>query len=800
MNRSVRPLRYASFLFALSLPLTGLQAQPPSDAVIEMTRIDNGGQRINLDGRLDENLWQDLPVIDDMRVIDPDTLEEAPLSTETRLFYDEEGIYVAAMNHQDPETLVARLSPRDTRVDRDAFLIALDASGEGLYGYQMRVNLGATLSDGTIQPEKQINRDWDGAWEAETQELDNGWSAEIFIPWSMMALPQAGDTRRIGIYLQRQVSHMNENWSWPALPDTNPEYLSAFQPFELRGINPSTQVTFYPYGSTTYDNIDSESEYRAGADIYWRPNANTQLSATILPDFGTVESDDVVVNLGAFETFFSEKRTFFLEGQEVFNATPRASGGGGPFGPTTMLNTRRIGQSASFDVPDDVSVDLVEANQPTELHGAVKATGQNGNWRYGTLLASEDDTQITGRREDDGTPVPITAEGGDFAVGRLLYEDTAGGGRRGLGWMGTRLSQPGNDAMVNGIDFHYFSADTRWVLDGQFLQSDVDDVTGRGVFADLEYRPRQGVQHSFTGTLLDDKLDINDVGFVQRNDHHQLDYRFSVTESGLDNFRTRRRSLNLINQWNSDGYPVRLGVFVGQGVTFHNLQQLDLQMRYFPPRTDDRLSRGNGTYKIPERWTYNVNWNSDRSRPLSFSAGINSSDEDLGPENRSYDLGIQWRPNDRITVDFETTYRDREAWLIHQGGDRMATFEAVGWFPELDLGYFIGPHQQFRMSLQWTGISATESRHYRVDQTDVAPLIPTEKPGNEPLDFNVSRLSFQARYRWEIAPLSDLFVVYTRGSDLDPDVQGDFSTLLQDSWTERIVDRLVVKLRYRLGS
>jgi hypothetical protein len=134
----------------------------------------------------------------------------------------------------------------------------------------------------------------------------------------MMQLPQSGEVRQIGVYTERMVSHLNETWSWPALPGTNPQYLSAFQKFELTGINPRTQFTFYPYASVTYDNINGEQKNRAGADFYWRPNSNTQLSATLNPDFGNVESDAIVVNLSAFETFFSEKRTFFLEGQDIF--------------------------------------------------------------------------------------------------------------------------------------------------------------------------------------------------------------------------------------------------------------------------------------------------------------------------------------------------------------------------------------------------------------------------------------------------------------------------------------------------
>ena len=92
----------------------------------------------------------------------------------------------------------------------------------------------------------------------------------------------------------------------------------------------------------------------------------------------------MVVNLTAFEVFFPERRVFFLEGQDVFNTSPRTSGRGGPGGPISLLNTRRIGGAAIYDVPDDVNVMPTDLSQPWELLGAVKLTGQSGNWRYGT--------------------------------------------------------------------------------------------------------------------------------------------------------------------------------------------------------------------------------------------------------------------------------------------------------------------------------------------------------------------------------------------------------------------------------
>jgi hypothetical protein len=389
LARTCSALLLASSLLGLS---TMASAQ---EVVSQLTQVDEDEAMIRLDGRLDESIWSRIPVVDGMRVITPDTLAEAPLETHVKIFYTERGMYVGVMNFQDPETIVARMTSRDTRLERDGFVFSIDPSGEGLYGYMMRINLGGSMTDATILPERQFNMQWDGSWNAHTSEVEGGWVAEMFVPWSMVALPQAtGENRRIGIYTERQLGGIGETWSSPALPGTVNEFLSAFRKYELQDIEPRTQITYYPYASTTYDAVREKTEARVGAEIFWRPTSNTQFSASLNPDFGNVESDDVVVNLSAFETFFAEKRSFFLEGQDIFNTSPRSQGARGPGGPTTMLNTRRIGGSALYTVPTGASFVATDISAPTDLIGAVKFTGQNGNWRYGTLVASEDDSEI----------------------------------------------------------------------------------------------------------------------------------------------------------------------------------------------------------------------------------------------------------------------------------------------------------------------------------------------------------------------------------------------------------------------
>ncbi len=767
----------------------------------QLTRIEENEANIQLDGFLDEAVWDRIPAFDGMRVINPDTLAETPYQTDIRVFYTEQGIYVGIKNHQPEETLVALMTPRDTQLNRDGFVVGVDASGEGLYGFFLRINLGDSMTDASLLPERQMNMQWDGSWNGRTQALEDGWSVEYYIPWSMMPLPAVEDTRRIGFYFERQVGSIGgEAWSNPPLPRTVNEYLSAFMKFELRDIEPRRQLTYYPFISNVFDVLDSSDDPRVGTDIYWRPTTNSLLSATLIPDFGTVEADDVIVNLTAFEQFFPERRVFFQEGQDIFNNTsPRTRGGGGPGGPIQILNTRRIGGAAEYDVPDGVSVVPTDLSQPTDLFGAAKFTGQAGSLRYGALLASEDDSEIIGTLDDE-TNVGIQATGRDFLVGRLLYENTSGGGRRQIGWMGTMLDHPQEDSTVNALDLHYFSADNRLVVDTQFLHSDNQGITGTGFTGDLTYRPQRGVQHTLRATYIDDTFDMNQMGFLSRNDQANLDYSFFLTESDVPGLRQRTTSIFLVNQYNTDGRAVRQGMFLNRDYQFNNFDNINFRLQYFPRRVDDRLGRGTGDWVLPDRFGFEVGYDSNVSEPFAWSLGISVGQDDLGPMQTEGSGGITLRPNDRFSVDLQLRYEDREALLVHRGDGNYTSFESHSWSPRLEVNYFISARQRLRFTTQWTGLKAFEDMFYAVNPDKLERLHPVPNPDDSPDDFVISRMTFQARYRWEIAPLSDLFVVYTRGANLPRNSFFTFQDLFEQSWNDRIVEQVAVKLRYRFGS
>ena len=796
------------------------------DVDITLTKFNEGDFQWQLDGKLDEPFWQSLPAYDNMLVTDPDTMGPTQHATLQRFFYTDQGLYIGVHLEQPPDTLLARLSSRDEFLNRDGWGITIDTSGEGLYGYWFTINLGGSVQDGKVAAERQFSNEWDGPWEYATAEVADGWSTEVFLPWSMMTMPDAADgERNFGFYLSRKVAYLDERWTWPALPFGSPAFMSVLAQMQTPGVTPRRQLEIYPNIAFTRDEIDEEDEFRAGVDLSWRPSSNLQVTATINPDFGVVESDDVVVNLSAFETFFPEKRLFFLEGREVFQTTPRSRvRGRGPSGtgsrqttstfspePTTLLNTRRIGGPPRIDIPDNVDVEGVERGKPSDLIGAVKLTGQTGPFRYGVLSAFEDDVRLPGTIESGpnaGQPVRVEGDGRDFGVARFLWEST-GNGRRSVGYMGTMVGYEDYDAIVHGIDAHWLSPNGLWQVDTQYMASDVDDVEGSGALADITYKPKQGMEHKLTLDYLEDTLNIRDLGFIRRNDSRNVIYRFSnTTGRGLKRLRSKSVSAVLSNEWNQQGRHVRAGYFLRNSWTFKNLNEIRTELDYFPARWDDRNSFGNGDFKTKERWVGEIAFGTDTTKILSFSALIGGRQEELSDWTIRSALGVTFRPNDRFSIDLDLNYFDRDGWVLHQtvfGGDNpafdtsMFTFEAQELQPKLAMDVFLSAKQQLRLTLQWAGIRAEEQDRFLIPAGDGDLIQQIRNPGDPINDFNVSRLTAQLRYRWEIGPLSDLFVVYTRGSNLPDRVDDTFGDLFIDAIDEPIVDVFVVKLRYRFG-
>ncbi len=775
---------------------------------------------ITLDGKVDEAIWQRVTFYDEFIVAVPAKGSVGEYPTEMRVFATEQGLFVSAILYQPMDTLVQRLSVRDDFLDRDSFGFTIDASGEALVGYWFIVALGGSVQDGKLLPERNYQRDWDGPWIGKTAVREDGWSTEMFFPWSMMNMPEVEGTRKIGFVATRQVSHKNERYQWPGHPYSSARFLSALNEARVRGVQPVSQLAMIPFAAATADEANDDDEMRLGMDLAWKPSPRLEMTATLNPDFGSIEADDVVLNLTAFEVFFPEKRLFFLEGNEVFSAMPRNSTGNiqrittntdfastsrrvyeRDFIPTpiSLVNTRRIGGTANqVSLADGVTPLRGQTDLPTDLLGAVKLTGGLGDMRYGVLGAFEDDVEWRGL-DGAGREVDIDGDGRDFAVTRFLYEDIDVG-RRSLGYLGTLVSGPQYDATVHSVDAHYTAPSGRLIADGQLIMSDADDEQGYGAIFDVLYAQGSNLRHKFELEYMDEEINFNDLGFLRRNNYANARYIFLYNQQRvskhISNYRT---TLVAEQQYNIDrGQVTNSGLYWRSSMVLPGRNTVRTAFAYLPERFEDIDSRGNGAYRAQQRGYADVGIATNAAHMFSYSASVGVLQEDLGDWTLNASAGVTIRPSDRVLIEFDVRYKKRRGWLVYQGGRNFGRYDGTEWQPSIDLNWFLAYNHQLRLSLQWAGVTAEENGFFAVPDGD-GKLQSAPRTRNSH-DFTVSLLTVQFRYRWEIAPLTDLFMVYNRGNSLPNQIDSSFGDLFSDVFDEPIIDSFVAKIRWRFGN
>ncbi|MGB2391963.1 MAG: DUF5916 domain-containing protein, partial [Pseudomonadales bacterium] len=415
----------------------------------------------------------------------------------------------------------------------------------------------------------------------------------------------------------------------------------------------------------------------------------------------------------------------------------------------------------------------------------------------GVLAAFEDDPIF----RMTGSSARIKGQGSQYGAARVLLEDAPGGAYKAVGLLSTMVLNDVGDALVQGLDAHYLSADGKLKTDAQIFTSDKDGIDrGYGGFIDFEYAIRQGVNQRLGIEFFDDRVDVNDFGFLERNDNFRIRSAHTRTRSNLSWAKTNQFDVRGFVQRNGDHLFTKGGVFFSNRSILNNLSELVLRVDLLAGSYDDLNSFGNGSYRVDPIQMGSVGWASNRSKPLSFGGKVGFMGEGLGGRSGVYSLYASWRPDDRLALDLMLNFLDREGWLLHSQGSTMATFDADQVAPGISLEYFLSAKQQLKVVLQWVGVKAKAQQAYRIPEAPGALMLASDLD-SELVDFSVSQVSLQARYRWEIAPLSDLFVVYTRQSNQAGLLDGrDFQAIFSDSYQDPLTDSFVVKLRYRFGS
>ena len=753
---------------------------------------------IKIDGQLDEPEWKEAAVVNDFIKAYPEEKTTKPsLETEVRLFYTNQGLYIGFFCQQEPGKSISRLSNRDNNnVERDWFRVSLDPTGKGSQGYFMELALGGSLRDGTILAERNFNRDWDGAWYGDTILQETGWSGEIFVPWNMFSIPKVDDVEHeMGIHLERWVSHAGERHSWEPIYDQDSRFLSGFSKIKVKITKRSSPLVLVPYGAGNLDQLNSSSKGKGGMDLFWNPRAEFKLSATAFPDFGQVESDDLVVNLGAFETFFPEKRSFFLEDRDVFNTKKY-----------NLVHTRRIGASADL-AEDPNGFQAQNAGGATDIITATKTTGLWGPYQYAAMVAVEEDTDLLWTNPDTGQSEIRTTAGRKYYTGRLKRETTTGAGHYlAHGWLGTLTDRAAlnREAMVNAYDGALRDRDGKWRLNWQALSSRIEEngqsESGFGAWIDGNFQTEKGWNHYMELVYFDEKIDINDLGFLWRNDQQWVTYNLSRSQTEIPGLQ--EREVNIRTAWarNKAGELIQGRSSFWVGWTRESRARWGFNVDLNPKYWDDRVSRGNGSIRRSAGAETGINRTSDPRKKLGIYTGLWFWNQEEMDQRPSYLVRMNFRytPNDHLDFRFNNAFRNRDGWLLWREDTTFAAYDALQYEPNIRADVLISPSQDIRLIAQWVAIKAETQSVLQLGNN--GELAEVEGADLTQEDFEIGTTAIQVRYRYEFSPLSEIFVVYSLGGNVGEDTGGEprgINQLLSGGLDDKFADQFLAKVRYR---
>jgi hypothetical protein len=379
----------ALIVLVLALP-AGAQTLAGSahDRPVTVSRAARLSGAIHLDGRLDEPAWAGAPVTDAFTQVEPDEAQPSTQRTEVRILYDDAALYVGVRLH-DNGPITGRLGRRDMPLgDSDWFGLAIDSYHDHRTAFVFDVNPVGVRRD-EIKTIDVDDNSWDPVWDVATTVDSAGWTAEYRVPFSQLRFSSA-DVQTWGIQFERLIGRRAEYAVSTFSPRSERGGVPRYGHLEgLQSIVAGKRLEILPYvvGRAEYVDpganpfrTDHDRFSSAGLDVLLRATTNLTVNATFNPDFGQVEVDPAVVNLGVYETFFEEKRPFFVEGNEIFDFGAGGTSGG------QMFYSRRIGRSPTLFAPTDQA----DAPTTTTILGAAKLSGKVGGWSIGLLEALTD--------------------------------------------------------------------------------------------------------------------------------------------------------------------------------------------------------------------------------------------------------------------------------------------------------------------------------------------------------------------------------------------------------------------------
>ena len=818
--------------------------QPPtieksiSESILQAMRISNGG--IRLDGILDEPDWARASSGSGFTQHEPDNGIASTERTTVKIVYDDRAIYVGVKAYDtEPNMIVANLSRRDDECPSDWIHIAFDSYNDKRTAFEFTVNPAGVKMDAFWFDCVERDMNWNAVWDVATSIDDEGWTAEFSIPFSQIRFAENGGSHSWGFQVFRQINRKNEVACWAPVPRENNQFIAHFGRLEgIENLPKFKRLEILPYMVSSVENygdpeVDDpfrnsiQGNSRLGADIKYGITSNITIDMTINPDFGQVEQDPSEFNLTAYESYFEEKRPFFIEGSNIFQYELMFGDGD----VERLFYSRRIGRSPQFYALDterwpDTDDFYEDSPQFTTILGAAKLTGRTSNgWSVGILEA------LTDREEAE-----VSAPGGErfgvavepmtnYLVGRTIKDFNEG--RSTLGIIATSVVRaiPNDDlaflnrsAFTGGIDLSHRWHDDEYQITAKAfgshvrgseeamieLQESSARYFQRPDADHVELDPTAAFLNGYGGVLWGGKFggkpwrfglggitrspgfEANDMGYMRDADINLgvfwAQYR-RFEPIGI--FQQFSYNTNIWYGWNYGGE-----VF-GKGGNINGWMQLKNYWEAFGGVSGDlealstRQLRGGPSILEPAQLYSWYGFHTDRRKKISlgFEGGYNKAFD--GETNSiRYSPGITIRPSGRFDLSLHPSYRISNSDM--QYVDEIDGHYVLG---HLDmrvlmltarLNYTVTPD----MTVQFYGMPYIAAGTYTDYREVVSPHAPNYDDRFAPFDylayednpdFNFKQFRSNLVFRWEFNPGSALYLVWSQGATDYEEEYGEFS-------------------------
>lgn len=772
-----------TFIF-FTLQTFSFNKSPVEYKSVTATRL---SQQLKIDGNLTEELYQSAGRTD-FKQREPVEGAAPSQRTEFWIAYDDIALYVGARLYDtSPDSIVKKLGRRDSFLKSDWFLFSVDSYYDRRNAFFFGVNPVGSIVDGTFFNDGWDDDSWDGIWDREVSVDEQGWCAEIKIPYSQIRFNKEQEYIW-GVNVARVIARNNEENFFIMVPRSQSGFVSHFADLKgIKDIDPPARFEILPYinmGSeftknyTKGDPFNDGSKFtkNIGVDFKIGIGSNLTLDATVNPDFGQVEVDPAEVNLTQFETYYSEKRPFFIEGSNIFSF--------GRGGATNNMNfnwmhpqffySRRIGRKPHRN-------DLPEFNNSptaTSILGAGKMSGKIGNQQSLGLLAAVTEREFASISES-GNRYELQVEPLTFyGLARTQFEFEEG--RYGLGYLLTSVERELHDEHLKEIlnkrsyslgtdGWVFIDSEKNWVTNGWVgityvsgskerimslqksplryfqrpdakhlsLDSNATSLTGIGSRFTLNKEKNNWIFNSAFG-FLSPTFEVNDLGFQNRADVYNAHIATGYRWYEVDNlFRNKSILAATARNYDFDGNKTTELYFMNISATFLNYWGFGSSFIYGARSLDTRSTRGGPGMLAPAGYTFNINFRNDSRKAVSFFFFSSINKNEAGSNSFYIEPSIEWKPLPAMSLNFSPNYNYNFAYsqYIKRLTDMNAqvTYGNRYIFGELDQKTFAAD-----VRLNWTFTSSLSLQLY------LQPLISVGKysrikelarPGS--YDFNV---------------------------------------------------------------